>query len=108
MLQTMLHSKYRTFGRGEHVKWQPWQNENHLIEVPRPGRIESLAVLPLTNLETGIGSFVTFSEISFSFRVTPLIAAAGVAFSLLMGLMGGLVPAIGAARKEILTALRQV
>jgi putative ABC transport system permease protein len=62
----------------------------------------------LTNLETGIGSFVTFSEIAFSFRVTPVIAAGGVVFSLLLGLAGGLFPAIGAARKEILTALRQV
>lgn len=72
------------------------------------GLIGVLLVLPLTNLETGIGSFVTFSEIAFSFRVTPAVAAGGVLFSMLLGLAGGLFPAIGAARKEILTALRQV
>jgi len=72
------------------------------------GLIGCLLVLPLTGMTTGIGSFVTFSEISFNFRITPAIAAVGVGFALLMGLMGGLVPASSAARKEILTALRQV
>ena len=72
------------------------------------GVIGVLLVLPLTNITTGIGNFVTFSEISFNFRVTPQIAAAGICFALLMGLLGGLLPASSAARKEILAALRQV
>lgn len=71
------------------------------------GVLGLLLVLPLTNITTGIGSFVTFSEISFNFRVTPTIAVAGIVFSMLMGLLGGLFPAASAARKEILTALRQ-
>jgi len=72
------------------------------------GLLGLLLVLPLTGLTAGIGSFQTFSEISFSFRITPTIAAVGIVFALLMGLMGGLFPAGGAARKEILDALRQV
>ena len=72
------------------------------------GAIGCLLVLPLNNFTTGIGSFVTFSEISFQFHVTPAIMAAGVLFALVMGAFGGLFPAGSAARKEILAALRQV
>ncbi len=71
------------------------------------GLLGCLLVLPLNNLQTGMGSFVTFSEITFNFRVTPAIMAAGIAFALVMGAIGGLFPAASAARKEILTALRQ-
>lgn len=72
------------------------------------GALGCLMVLPLNNMQTGIGSFVTFSEIVFEFRVTPAIMAAGVAFSLAIGLFGGMFPAWSASRKEILAALRQV
>jgi putative ABC transport system permease protein len=72
------------------------------------GIIGCLLVLPLNNLATGIGSFVTFSEITFNFAVTPVIMSAGIAFALLLGSMGGLFPAASAARKQILTALRSV
>lgn len=65
-------------------------------------------VLPLNNITTGIGSFVTFSEIAFNFRVSPPIMAAGVGFALVMGAVGGVFPASNAARKEILTALREI
>jgi putative ABC transport system permease protein len=70
------------------------------------GLLGCVLVLPLNNITTGIGSFVTFSEISFNFRVSPEIMAAGVAFALVMGALGGLFPARNAAKKEILTALR--
>jgi ABC-type antimicrobial peptide transport system permease subunit len=72
------------------------------------GILGCLLVLPLNNFNTAIGSFVTFSEITFSLRITPAIMAAGIAFALVMGAIGGLFPAGSAARKEILTALRQV
>lgn len=66
-----------------------------------------LLALPLNNLETGIGNSVTFSETTFSLRITPAIMATGFAFALVIGGLGGLIPAASAARKEILTALRQ-
>lgn len=72
------------------------------------GLLGCLLVLPVNNFTTGVGSFVTFSEITFQFRVTPEIMAIGLVFALLMGTIGGLFPAGSAARKEILTALRQV
>jgi putative ABC transport system permease protein len=71
------------------------------------GIVGLLLVLPLNNIESGIGSFVTFSEIAFSFKVTPAIVAAGIGFALLMGAAGGVFPARMAAKKEILTALRE-
>ncbi len=72
------------------------------------GLLGCVLVLPLNNITTGIGSFVTFSEISFNFRVSPEIMAAGIAFALVMGALGGLFPARSAAKKEILTALRDI
>jgi len=72
------------------------------------GILGCILVLPLNNITTGIGSFVTFSEISFNFRVGPEVMAAGIAFALVMGALGGLFPARSAANKEILTALRDM
>ena len=43
--------------------------------------IGCLLVLPLNSVSTGIGSFVTFAEIVFNFRVTPTLMAAGVGFA---------------------------
>jgi putative ABC transport system permease protein len=71
------------------------------------GIIGCLLVLPLNNFTTGIGSFTTFSEITFDFRITPEIMLSGIIFALVMGLIGGLFPALSAARKQILTALKQ-
>lgn len=72
------------------------------------GVIGCLLVLPLNNFTTGIGSFVTFSEFTFDFRITPGIMLTGIVFALVMGALGGLFPAGSAARKEILTALREI
>jgi putative ABC transport system permease protein len=72
------------------------------------GLIGCILVLPLNNITTGVGSFVTFSEIAFNFRVSPAIMLSGILFALFMGAVGGLFPARMAAKKEILTALREV
>jgi putative ABC transport system permease protein len=71
------------------------------------GILGCLLVLPLNNITTGIGSFVTFSEVAFQLRVTPEIMLIGVLFAVFMGAMGGFFPARNAARKEILVALRE-
>lgn len=70
------------------------------------GVIGCLLVLPLNNLTSAIGSFTTFSETTFRFRVTPQIMGIGMLFAGFMGTAGGLFPASNAARKEILVALR--
>jgi len=71
------------------------------------GVIGCILVLPLNNVETGIGNFMTFSEIAFNFRVTIPIMIIGVVFALMMGALGGVLPARMAAKKEILIALRE-
>jgi ABC-type antimicrobial peptide transport system permease subunit len=71
------------------------------------GAIGCLLALPLTQLRTGIGNMVTFSEIVFQFRITGEIAVTGILFGVLMGAAGGFMPALAAARQQILTALRR-
>lgn len=72
------------------------------------GLIGCILVLPLNNIQTSLGNFVTFSETSFSFRVTPIIMIIGVTFAIVLGAIGGIFPARMAAKKEILNALREV
>ena len=51
-------------------------------------------------------NFQTFSELAFSFTLTPGIVAASLAFALGMGFVGGFLPAARAARLKIVDALR--
>jgi ABC-type antimicrobial peptide transport system permease subunit len=53
-------------------------------------------------------NFGSFSELAFSFALSPQIVAVSLCFSLLMGLIGGFLPAIGAARLNIVQALRDI
>ncbi len=71
------------------------------------GLLGCLLVFPLNGVTTGIGS-TTFSELAFAFRVTPRIMLAGILFAIVLGALGGVFPARMAARKQILTALREV
>jgi ABC-type lipoprotein release transport system permease subunit len=48
----------------------------------------------------------TFSELAFGFRLTPAIAGASIAFAIGMGVIGGFLPAVRAARLNIVDALR--
>jgi putative ABC transport system permease protein len=72
------------------------------------GVIGVLLVLPLNGLNSRIGNFVTFSETTFQFEVTPLIMAMGIGFAAFMGVLGGVLPARMAARKDVLTSLRDL
>jgi putative ABC transport system permease protein len=72
------------------------------------GVVGCLLVLPLNGFTTGVGSNVSFSEVAFAFEVSGSIMLTGVAFALVIGAFGGLFPARMAARKEILTALREI
>ena len=65
-----------------------------------------LLMLPFNGMQTGTSNAVTFSEVVFSLQITAQVAAAAIAFALIMGLFGGLAPAWHAARQNILTALR--
>jgi len=50
----------------------------------------------------------SFSQVAFSFAVTPRLLVQGIVYALLMGLVGGLFPAIRAARLPVATALREL
>jgi putative ABC transport system permease protein len=71
------------------------------------GLVGCLLALPMNGYSTGTGQTQSFSEIAFAFRVTPQIAALGIAFAIVMGLVGGLLPALRAARLPITSALRE-
>jgi putative ABC transport system permease protein len=70
------------------------------------GVLGCLLVIPLNGLTTGTMNFQTFTYLAFAFRVTPNLLFAGVAFALFMGLVGGVPPAIRAARQPVSVALR--
>ena len=53
-------------------------------------------------------NFGSFSELAFSFALSPRIATQSLGFSLLMGLLGGFLPSVRAARLDIIQALRAV
>lgn len=72
------------------------------------GAVGVLLVLPLNGFSTGVGSFVTFTEVAFELRMSPGVITSGLVFALVIGAFGGLFPASNAARKQILTALRQI
>ena len=65
-----------------------------------------ILMLPFNGMTTGTSNAVTFSEVVFSLRMTPFVIGVAIMFAVIMGLFGGIAPAWHAARKDILTALR--
>jgi putative ABC transport system permease protein len=53
-------------------------------------------------------NFQSFSQVTFAFRVTPELLVRGIVWSALIGLIGGLFPAIRAARLPIAAGLREL
>lgn len=72
------------------------------------GLVGCLAVLPLNGLTTGTINWQTFSHLAFAFKITPLLLLLGILFALLMGFLGGVFPAIRAARRPVAEALRSL
>jgi putative ABC transport system permease protein len=72
------------------------------------GLVGCVLALPVHGLSTGTTNFSSFSEVAFKFRITPLLLAGGLTFAALMGVVGGLLPAIRAARIPVARALREI
>ena len=71
------------------------------------GLLGCLLAFPMNGFSTGTGQTQSFSEIAFAFRITPEIIGIGLAFAVVMGVVGGLLPALRGSRLPITTALRE-
>jgi putative ABC transport system permease protein len=72
------------------------------------GIIGCLVVLPLNGLTTSTMNFQTFSNVAFAFKITFDLLVMGVLFALVMGVLGGLLPALRAATQPVSVALREL
>jgi putative ABC transport system permease protein len=72
------------------------------------GVVGCVLVLPLNGLITSTTNWNSFSEIAFAFRVTPRLLMYGMVFSVVMGLVGGFLPARRAAKQHVVEAWRQM
>jgi putative ABC transport system permease protein len=72
------------------------------------GVLGCLAVLPLNGLTTSTMNFQTFSNLAFAFKITFDLLWMGVLFALIMGVLGGMPPAIRAASRPVASALREL
>lgn len=70
------------------------------------GLVGTLSSSVLQFLTISTLNWETFSEIAFSFRLTPSIALKSMGFALIMGLVGGMSPAWRAASLKIVDSLR--
>jgi ABC-type lipoprotein release transport system permease subunit len=71
------------------------------------GAIGCLLAFPMNGFSTGTGQTQSFSEIAFAFRITPKIVLVGMSFAVVMGILGGLLPALRGSRLPITAALRE-
>src|SRR6185295_465185 len=69
------------------------------------GVLGCILALPANGI-TSATNGANFSELAFAFRVTPFALAIGMAFAVIMGIVGRLLPATRAARLPITNALR--
>ena len=67
-----------------------------------------IAYVAFNGYQTSTMNFQTFSQVAFAFQVTPTLLVMGLIYALVMGLIGGIFPAVRAARLPIPTALRQL
>jgi putative ABC transport system permease protein len=70
------------------------------------GVLGCLIALPMNGYTAATGTNA-FSELAFAFKVTPSLLIIGLSFAVLMGFVGGLLPALRAARMPITRALRE-
>jgi ABC-type lipoprotein release transport system permease subunit len=71
------------------------------------GVIGGLLTLPINGLVTSTTNWSSFSEVAFAFRVTPGLLLNGMIFAVVMGIVGGLLPARRAAKQQVVEALRE-
>jgi putative ABC transport system permease protein len=70
------------------------------------GIVGCLLALPMNGIVTSTTNWANFSEIAFSFRITPMLLLAGVIFAVVMGTLGGFFPARRASKVPVIQAIR--
>lgn len=68
----------------------------------------SIAYVVFNGYHTSTINWQSFSQVAFAFRVTPALLVQGFCYSVVIGLVGGLFPAIRAARTLVAAALREL
>ena len=72
------------------------------------GVVGCILSIPVNGIATGTTNFRTFSEVAFSFKITPDLVISALIFASIMGVFGGLLPSRFAARMPITKALREL
>ena len=68
----------------------------------------AIAYFGFNGYQTATLNWQTFSQVAFAFRVTPELLLQGCAWAVVLGVLGGLLPAARAARLPIAPALREL
>jgi putative ABC transport system permease protein len=67
-----------------------------------------LVYLVLNGYQASTLNWGSFSQLTFAFTVTPSLLVTGLVYSLILGLVGGLLPGVRAARMPVTTGLREL
>ncbi len=67
-----------------------------------------VAYVAFNNFQTATMNWQSFSQVAFAFKVTPALLVWGIGLATAIGLLGGLLPAVRAARLPIASALREI
>jgi putative ABC transport system permease protein len=68
----------------------------------------ALAYIALNGYQASTLNWASFSQITFAFTVTPRLLVTGLFYSLILGLIGGLLPGLRAARVPVTAGLREL
>jgi ABC-type lipoprotein release transport system permease subunit len=72
------------------------------------GVLGCLIALPINGIVTSTTNFSSFSEVAFAFRVTPVAMVVGLVFAAMMGVVGGFLPSLHAARQPLAQSVREL
>ena len=67
-----------------------------------------LAYVGFNGYQTATLNWQTFTQVAFAFTVTPALLAQGITYAVVMGCLGGIFPAVRAARLPVVTALQDL
>jgi putative ABC transport system permease protein len=68
----------------------------------------ALVYFGLNGYQASTLNWASFSQITFAFTVTPRLLVTGLVYSLALGLVGGLLPGLRAARLPVTVGLREL